>query len=72
MTDPTPDGDDRADFARRLIAARCPELGPSDLAMLAEADPDMLPVAIGAQILDVLQHLMDRMDALEQTVRVGA
>ena len=74
MTDPTPAGEDARDRIMRIIMARCPELTDADLASLAEAapDPEMLPVAIANQILEVLGHLMDRMEALEKAARVGA
>lgn len=74
MTDPTPaPDDDRAAYVRCLIASRCPELGPSDLAMLTEAtpDPDMLPARIGVQIMAVLERMADRMDAFEKAVRAA-
>jgi hypothetical protein len=45
-----------------LIAARCPELTEGDLAALA---PDTLPVAIAAEVLEVLEALENRMIALE-------
>jgi hypothetical protein len=73
MTAPTPAGeDDRAAYVRALIASRCPELGPSDLAMLAEADPHALPGSIGVQIMEVLERMADRMDAFERVVRERA
>jgi hypothetical protein len=76
MTDIAPGGpsanlpkvaDDRGEYARRLVAQRAPELDAADLAALARPDPDDtgIPPAIAEQILGVLGHLMDRMDALE-------
>jgi hypothetical protein len=63
----TPASDDR-DRILRLIMARCGDvLTEADLlAALADApDPDALPGSIGEQILDVIGHLADRMDRLE-------
>ncbi len=73
MTD-APDGEaDRAAYARALIASRCPELDPADLAALGDApDPDMLPATIGVQIMEVLERMADRMDAFERVVRESA
>ncbi len=68
--DPAPESD--RDRVLSLIRARCPELSEDDLALLAPApDPDALPAAIGEQILDVLDHLMTRMENLEAAVREG-
>jgi hypothetical protein len=66
--------DDRLEYARRLIASRCPELDPADLAALAEAapDPNALPGSISEQILDAIGHMMDRLDRIERAVRVEA
>jgi hypothetical protein len=61
---------DRGDYARRLIAARAPEVGPAELAALGAApDPDLLPASIGERILEVLDHMMTRMERLEAAVR---
>jgi hypothetical protein len=72
---PHPDApqSDHAAYVRALIAARCPEIDLADLAMLQDqhpaprpSDPDTgIPVEIAARILDVLGHLMDRMERLE-------
>lgn len=67
-----PEADDRAAYVRALIAARAPEISAADLALLGDApDPDTLPASIGQQILEVLDHMMTRMDALERAVRAG-
>jgi hypothetical protein len=65
---------DRAAYVRRLILARCPELSEADLAALGDAapDPDALPPTIGEQILDVIGHMMDRLDRIERAVRARA
>jgi hypothetical protein len=74
MTDPDAPSDDDRDRILRLIMARCPELSEADLALLGDTqpDPDMLPASIGAQILDVISHMADRLDALEKAVRTEA
>jgi hypothetical protein len=67
MTDQTDAPETDRERIVRLIRARCPELSDADLATLAAApDPDALPAKIGEQILEVLSHLMDRMDGLER------
>jgi hypothetical protein len=58
--------DDRAAYARGLIAHRAPELTDRDLAALMEPD---LPAEIAAQVLDVLEALEQRMDELAAIVR---
>jgi hypothetical protein len=72
MTDPAPES--ARERVMRIIMARCPELGPDDLAALGDAtpDPDMLPGSIGLQILDVISKMADRLDQLERAVRPGA
>jgi hypothetical protein len=57
----------------RIIMARCGDvLTEDDLAALAEPDADMLPVEIGAQILDVLTAMEDRMGAMMSRLDVMA
>jgi|HubBroStandDraft_6_1064221.scaffolds.fasta_scaffold3441979_1 hypothetical protein len=71
MIDP-PGDDDRIAYIRALINHRCPELGPADLALIADAPPDSddrLPMAIGLQILQVVEALADKLDGLEREVR---
>ena len=63
-------------YVTDLIAARCPELGPDDLALLGYSDEpmsedEMIPAEIGAQILAVVEKLMDRMDRLEEAMTGG-
>src|SRR5208282_5139483 len=64
---PAPD-DDRSDYARRVVAARCPELSDADLASLVGAppDPDAIPAAVGEQIMDLLDRMADRLEAVER------
>ena len=50
--------DDRADYLRRLIAARIPELIDGDLAAIAEPD---LPVEIADMVCDVLAQISTRL-----------
>jgi hypothetical protein len=59
---------DPADYARRLIAARCPELDPSDLALIGAAapDPDALPASVGMEILQVVEAMADRLDGFQE------
>jgi hypothetical protein len=60
------------DDIRRLIAARVPELDPADIAdafgVTAQPDPDSVPAEIVAEVLEVVDHLMNRMDRLEEAV----
>jgi hypothetical protein len=66
--------DDR-DRVMRIIRARCPELGPDDLALITHPDPARvepdLPVEIGEQILDVLAEMGDRLDRLADAAGVN-
>lgn len=70
--------DDRADYFDRLIAHRCPEIGPADLASAeaasqpAPSDDMVVPVEVLDQVLDVVIALEERMNALEATLGVGA
>ena len=57
---------DRAAYARRLILHRCPEIGPADLAALAQPQSDTLPVMIAAEVLEVIDALESRMTELEE------
>ena len=60
---------DRVSYVRTLVAHRCPELSEADLAMSAEPDQgDTLPSSIGAQIVEILDHMMTRMDRIEKAV----
>lgn len=72
-SDPAPDSD-RADYVRRLIAHRAPELSQSDIAELSDAPPDsdMVPVEVVRQILDVISAMVDRLDGIERTAHAGA
>ena len=62
----------RADYVLNLIAARCgDEITDEDLALLAERDEpveDTIPLEVGAQILEIVDQLMTRMDRLEASV----
>jgi hypothetical protein len=68
--------DDRAAYIRALIAHRCPEIEPEDLAALADtasteaiAPPaEMLPVEIGERIVEVLDLMMGRLDEIAETI----
>lgn len=54
-----------------LIAARCPEITADDLAVLSQPDEplaEQIPLEVGAQILEVVDHLMARMERLEAKV----
>jgi hypothetical protein len=57
--------DDPAAYARRLILARCPEIGLADLRALVAGSGNTLPVAIAAEILDVIELMEARLAALE-------
>jgi hypothetical protein len=64
------DNDDH-DRVMRIIPARCGDvLTDADLALFAsmESEPDTLPVAIGEQIMEVLDHMMDRLDRMADVV----
>jgi hypothetical protein len=63
------------DRVMRLIRARCVDvLTDADLALLGDAapDPDALPASIGAQILEVVERMADRLDAFERRLAVRA
>jgi hypothetical protein len=70
-----PDEDDRAAYVRSLIAARCPEIDLDDLPALTHASmepsAETLPVEITEQVLDVVDHMMDRLDTLEARVEAN-
>ena len=71
--DVDPDAE-RADFVRRLIAARAPEVTPRDIAMLAgeaEPDPDAIPASITDKIMDILLMFEDRLERIERAVHAG-
>jgi hypothetical protein len=57
MTDP--------EYVRSLILHRCPEIGPADLAVFAQSEADTLPLAITAEVLEVLDQIEARLAALE-------
>jgi hypothetical protein len=54
---------DRADFVRRVIAARCPELSDEDLALIGGT---ILSREVGQLIASVLDDLDTRIGELEQ------
>jgi hypothetical protein len=47
-------GDDRAEYLRRLVIARCPELSEADLTALAAQPAQLLPVEIADAIADLI------------------
>jgi hypothetical protein len=63
--------DDRADYIRCLIAVRCPELGPDDLALITQhaptTEPD-LPPEIGRDLMLVLEAMEAKLDRLGEAV----
>jgi hypothetical protein len=70
MADP-----DNAEYARRLIAAHCPELagaaaGYAQQSVSSVSDSDAF-TAISAEIADLLQAMEERLDALERAVQRG-
>jgi hypothetical protein len=72
-TDPTQLGEsDPADYARRLIAARCLELSDADLALLGASapDPDAIPGRIGMEIMQVVEAMADRLDGFQEQLAV--
>ena len=64
-----PPGDDR-ERVMRIVMARCPELSDGDLAALARPDPadTGIPASVADKILDVIGHMMDRLDRIERAV----
>jgi hypothetical protein len=68
--------DDRAAYIRALVAHRCEEIGPADLALIgtihpgATAEPD-LPVEIGRDIMSVLAAMEFKLDALVEAIGDG-
>jgi hypothetical protein len=69
--------DDRAAYVRAMILARCPELGPADLALIGTlhpgpptAEPD-LPMEIGRDIMAVLAAMDERLDDLVEAIGDG-
>jgi hypothetical protein len=50
----------RADYARRLILARRPEITDADLAALADPPAELLMAEIGEEIADVLAALAEK------------
>jgi hypothetical protein len=73
----TPEPDDRAAYIRALVAHRCEEIGPADLALIGTIHPagpsaEMLPVEIGEQIIDAIAAMGAKLDALAEAVALGA
>jgi hypothetical protein len=60
--------DDRAEYVRRLIAARVPELTEAEIteAFTPPPDADAIPGHIGLQIMEVLDRMSDRMEGFER------
>jgi hypothetical protein len=71
MTDDDLDLSERGEYVRQLVLGRCPEVSADEIAeaFAALPDPDAIPGPIGALILEVLDRLADRMDALETAGR---
>lgn len=71
--------DDRAAYIRALVAHRCPEIGPADLAAIAAgSQPDaiasteaVMPVEIGDLIIDAIVALEEKVDWLADAVGVN-
>jgi hypothetical protein len=67
--------DDQHAYVRAVIAHRCPELGPADLALITHPDPVRvepdLPVEIGEAILDVVTSMEAKLDRLADAVGVN-
>jgi hypothetical protein len=53
---------DHLAYLRAVVLHRCPELTDANLAALMEPD---LPAEIAAQVLEVIDQMTDRLDALE-------
>ena len=64
---------DDPDYARRLIAARAPELSEADAAAAFAPDDEIerLPLAITEDVLNVIAALADRLDAMETRLAPG-
>jgi hypothetical protein len=63
--------DDRADYAERLVAHRCPELADADLAQgLGKAET--VPADVLDRVLDVLDVMEARLTRLERADRRAA
>jgi hypothetical protein len=61
---------DRAEYLRRVIMARAPEIGPDDLAPIgAKSQPD-LPAEIAEAVTDALAEMEERLTALEEGLRL--
>lgn len=54
---------DRLDYIRAIIRHRVPEVTDADLAVVAE-QPDTLPVEIANQVLEVVEALEAKLEAL--------
>jgi hypothetical protein len=74
--------DDRAAYIRALVAHRCPEIGPADVALIGTIHPGaptadtasveaLLPVEIGEQIMDAIAALEEKLDQLVEAVGDG-
>jgi hypothetical protein len=59
------EADDR-DYARRLIAARCPEISDMKSTAFNLADADVVPVEVFANVLEVIAALEERIFQLEE------
>jgi hypothetical protein len=64
---------DRADYVRALVAHRCEEIGPDDLALIGTIHPgapsrETLPLEIGEQIMDAIAALENKLDWLAEAV----
>ena len=75
MIDPSVTAD-RAAYVRALVAHRCPEIGPADLALITTTYPaapsaEMLPVEIGRDIMSVLEAMESKLDQLVEAIGDG-
>lgn len=61
------------DRVSRLIAHRCPEITPADLAMVEAAltgrDADAIPGAVAEKMIDVLVAIEERLADIEENVQ---
>ena len=67
---------DRAEYIRALVAHRCPEIEPADLALIGTIQPaapsaEMLPDKIGRDIMSVLEAMEFKLDQLVEAIGDG-
>jgi hypothetical protein len=61
---------DRAEYLRRVIMARAPEIGPADLVLMTAEPDDALPSGIAEAVTDALAEMEERLAALEEGLRL--